>query len=74
MKAFFEEYGLAIVIIIIIAALIGLSVYTANNGKKDMTQTYTNFTDKANQTIDTYMNIDGTGVGGEVTPPSGEGE
>lgn len=58
MKAFFEEYGLAIVIIIVVAALIALAVYVSDNGTKAMTSDYDNFTSKANAVVSNSMNQD----------------
>lgn len=51
MKAFLEEYGLVIVVIIVVAVLIGLAVYFASHGKDDITQTYGAFTQGANSIV-----------------------
>ncbi len=51
MKAFLEEYGLVIVVIIVVAVLIALAVYFSSKGKKDITNTYDQFTNGANAIV-----------------------
>lgn len=55
MKAFLEEYGLVIVVIIVLAVLIALAVYVSNNGKQSVTNTYDTFTEKADGIVDDMM-------------------
>lgn len=52
MKAFLEEYGLVIVIVIVVAMLIGVAWLVSTNGKAKMQDTFEKFTgigDKAVQ-------------------------
>ena len=55
MKAFLEEYGLVIVVIIVVAVLIALAVYFSSKGKKDITNTYDQFTDGAQSIVNQSM-------------------
>lgn len=55
MKAFLEEYGLVIVVIIVVAVLIGLAVYFSQSGKEKITKTYTTFTDGADSIVTQSM-------------------
>lgn len=64
MKAFFEEYGLTIVIVIVLAILIGVAVRSGRKGSNEMKKTYDNFTSKATNFVDEAMNENG-----DVTNP-----
>ena len=65
MKAFLEEYGLVIVVIIVVAVLIGLAVYFSQSGKEKITNTYTNFTNGADEIVTESMNdVKGFNPGG----------
>ena len=55
MKAFLEEYGLVIVVIIVLAVLIALEIYVSNNGKQSVTKTYDDFTNKADGIVTNMM-------------------
>lgn len=55
MKAFLEEYGLVIVVIIVVAVLIGLAVYFSQSGKEKITKTYNSFTDGADSIVKQSM-------------------
>ena len=55
MKAFLEEYGLVIVVIIVVAVLIGLAVYFSQSGKTKITNTYENFTSGADSIVNQSM-------------------
>lgn len=44
MKAFLEEYGLVIVIVIVVAALIALASYLSSTGKDKMKNTFNTMT------------------------------
>ena len=60
MKAFLEEYGLVIVVIIVVAVLIGLAVYFSQTGKTKITNTYENFTTGADSIVNQSMEAVGT--------------
>ena len=47
MKAWLEEYGLIIVGIIVVAALVALAVYTSSTGQKKAAGAFNGFTNKA---------------------------
>lgn len=51
MKAFLEEYGLIVVVCIVIAVLIALAVWVSYKGKASTGRTVLNFTNKAEQTV-----------------------
>lgn len=51
MKAFLEEYGLVIVIVIVVAMLIGVAWLVSTEGKKKMEETFNSFTDIGDQAI-----------------------
>lgn len=55
MKAFLEEYGLVIVVIIVVAVLIGLAVYFSQSGREKITKTYNSFTDGADSIVKQSM-------------------
>ena len=63
MKAFLEEYGLVIVVIIVVAVLIGLAVYFSKSGQEKITKTYTTFTDGADSIVNQSMKDVGTYTG-----------
>lgn len=44
MKAFLEEYGLIIVVVIVVAMLIGVAIYVSKAGKGKMEDTFDRFT------------------------------
>ena len=52
MKTFMEEYGLIIVGILVVAALIGLAVNFSQDAKNHSQQSIDKFNDKANTYID----------------------
>lgn len=58
MKAFLEEYGLVIVITIVVAMLIGVAVYVSQQGKTKMEATFNSFTTTGEGALS------GAGVGG----------
>lgn len=62
MKAFLEEYGLVIVIVIVVAMLIGVAWLVSTEGKKKMKETFNSFTDIGDQAIKDA--IDAAGANG----------
>ena len=73
MKAFLEEYGLVIVVIIVVAVLIGLAVYFSQSGKEKITKTYTTFTEGADSIVTQSMNdVKGFKPGAEVEGEGGK--
>lgn len=58
MKTFMEEYGLIIVGILVVAALIGLAVYFSNQAKDNSQKSIDKFNDKANHYIDEGLKED----------------
>lgn len=60
MKTFMEEYGLIIVGILVVAALIGLAVNFSQDAKKNSEESIKKFNDKANTYIDKGL-TDGSG-------------
>lgn len=56
MKSFLEEYGLIIVAIIIIAALIGLAIFFKNNASKNAKDNFRTFTSKAQENVEQAWN------------------
>lgn len=52
MKTFMEEYGLIIVGILVVAALIGLAVYFSNQAKDNSQKSIDKFNKQANDYID----------------------
>ena len=67
MKAFLEEYGLVIVVIIVVAVLIALAVYFSSKGKKDITNTYDQFTSGAQTIVNQSMAGAASEVNNEIT-------
>lgn len=62
MKAFLEEYGLVIVVIIVIAVLISLAMTFSRDGRERITSTYTNFADGADAIVkESYEDVTGWG-------------
>lgn len=55
MKAFLEEYGLVIVVIIVVAVLIGLAVYFSRTGRENITNTYDSFVSGADSVVNSAM-------------------
>ena len=62
MSAFLEEYGKIIVVIIVIAALIGLAILFKTTGTKNATGSFGSFMNVANSAV-TNAEHDGGGVG-----------
>lgn len=60
MKAWLEEYGLIIVGIIVVAALVALAVYTSTKGQKNAAGAFNGFTNKSNTILD-KNGVDTTG-------------
>jgi FtsZ-interacting cell division protein ZipA len=52
MKAWLEEYGLIIVGIIVVAALVALAVYTSTKGQKNAAGAFNGFTNKSNTILE----------------------
>lgn len=52
MKAFLEEYGLVIVIVLVVTMLIGVAAFVSANGKKSLEKTYTTFDKIAGEAVD----------------------
>lgn len=78
MKAWLEEYGLIIVGIIVVAALVALAVYTSSTGQKKAAGAFNGFTNKADgilneNDIDTSDESMG-GSGGSDSEDSGSGK
>ena len=61
MKSFLEEYGLIIVAIIVVAALIGLAITFKENATQKATNNFTTFTEKADEIV--TDNMDGATTG-----------
>ncbi len=59
MSAFLEEYGKIIVVVIVIAALIGLATIFKNSGSSNAQGSFNSFMDIANNAVNNAM-IDGT--------------
>ena len=68
MKTFMEEYGLIIVGILVVAALIGLAVNFSQDAKRNSESSIKKFNDKANTYIDKGLN---DGSGSTTTDQSG---
>ena len=64
MSAFLEEYGKIIVVIIVIAALIGLAILFKTTGSKNATGSFDKFMGVANNAV-TDAQHDGAGGGTE---------
>ena len=52
MKAFLEEYGLVIVIVLVVTMLIGVASYVSKNGKESLKKNYNTFDEIANDAVD----------------------
>lgn len=51
MKAFLEEYGLVIVIVLVVTMLIGVAAFVSAKGKKSLKNTYTAFDEIASEAV-----------------------
>lgn len=75
MKSFLEEYGLIIVAIIVVAALIGLAIYFKTSATDKAQGNFDTFTNKADQIVNENMNgaggSGGTGGTGEESGGTG---
>lgn len=71
MKAFLEEYGLVIVVIIVVAVLISLAVYFSGSGRDKITETYDSFTAGAQSLVDKAMSETGTNGGAQTGGSNG---
>ena len=60
MKTFMEEYGLIVVAILVVAALIGLAVNFSQDAKKNSEASIKKFNEKANNYIDEGLKGDNT--------------
>ena len=61
MKTFMEEYGLIVVAILVVAALIGLAVNFSQDAKKNSEASIKKFNEKANTYIDKGLTDKDTG-------------
>lgn len=52
MKAFLEEYGLVIVIVIVVAMLIGVAWVVSTKGKEKMEGTFNSFTEIGDEAVE----------------------
>lgn len=68
MKTFMEEYGLIIVAILVVAALIALAVAFNTKSTKNANEAIDKFTTKSNAAIDKASNGDTSGSGSTETP------
>lgn len=66
MKTFMEEYGLIIVAILVVAALIALAVAFNTKSSSNANNAIDNFTTNANSAIDSAQ----SGAGAATTPPT----
>ena len=57
MSAFLEEYGKIIVVIIVIAALIGLAIVFKQLGTSNAQASFTSFMDAANKSVNEAQNL-----------------
>lgn len=72
MKAFLEEYGLVIVVVIVLAVLIALAIYVSEDGKQSVKDTYNTFTEKADGIVDDMMKENvSSPSNGENSPTTG---
>ncbi len=62
MSAFLEEYGKIIVVIIVVAALIGLAILFKVNGSSNATGSFDKFMDVSNNTMNNMMEYSGNEV------------
>lgn len=51
MKAFLEEYGLVIVIVLVVTMLIAVAALVSSKGKESLTKTYDTFNEIADQAV-----------------------
>lgn len=59
MKAFFEEWGLTIVVVIVLMVLIGVAVRSSRSGGAKMEETYNKVTEKADKFVEEAMSEQG---------------
>lgn len=52
MKAFLEEYGLVIVIVLVVTMLIGVAGIVSKKGKTSLENTYNTFDEIASEAVD----------------------
>lgn len=64
MKAFLEEYGLVIVIVIVVAMLIGVAWVVSTKGREKMENTFDSFTGIGDQAIKDATDAAGTNGSG----------
>lgn len=69
MKAFLEEYGLVIVIVLVVTMLIAVAAYVSKNGKKSLQDTYGAFADIANDAVGNAISDYNTNNGGSIDSP-----
>lgn len=74
MKTFMEEYGLIVVAILVVAALIGLAVTFNKDASKNSKSSIEKFNNKANTYIDDGLKGDNTTTGGTTTNKTGTSE
>ena len=68
MKAFLEEYGLVIVIVIVVAMLIGVASYVSREGKGKMEGTFDGLTKIGDQALKDGGVDAGSGGSGNTNP------
>lgn len=64
MKAFLEEYGLVIVIVIVVAMLIGVAWVVSTKGKEKMEDTFDAFTGIGDQAVQDAVDAAGNNGSG----------
>lgn len=67
MKAFLEEYGLVIVIVLVVTMLIAVAAYVSKEGKGSLTDTYDAFNSIADEAV-SQAQSDWESNKGSVTP------
>ena len=65
MKTFLEEYGLVIIVIIVLAILIGLAVTLSGKAQTNIEAQFDGFTDRATEVVN-----DAGGTSGETPTPN----
>lgn len=71
MKTFMEEYGLIVVAILVVAALIGLAVSFNKKASTNSNTSIDKFNNKANTYIDEGLKGDNATTGGTTTDKTG---
>ena len=71
MKAFLEEYGILIAVIVGIAALIFIASQLSKSGQEDIVETYNNFTAVGSNVIKNASEQVGTGLDGSTGGSTG---